>query len=105
MSSSRIMKWVTGGLELLLGIPVLGGSIVISLVWTPLGIMLALHIVTLILSKKYNEPAHGSVLGIVTSLIAWIPFLGMVMHLITAIFLMISAAKEPNQRSGHPHAM
>ncbi|MGQ7280422.1 hypothetical protein ACT91Q_21030 [Brevibacillus thermoruber] len=99
MSASRIMKWVTGGLEALLGIPVLGGTIVISLAWTPLAVMLVLHIVTLVLSKKNEEPFHGSVLGIVTSLIGWIPFVGMVMHILSAIFLMITAAKPQSAKT------
>lgn len=57
-------------------------------------IMLALHIVTLVLSVKDNGAIAGSVLGIVTSLIAWIPFLGWLMHVITSIFLMVGAIQK-----------
>jgi hypothetical protein len=91
---SKILKWVTGGLEALLGIPVLGGSIVIGLAWTPLLVMAILHIITLIFSAKENETKHGSILGIITSLIGWIPFVGMVLHIITAVLLMVDAAKK-----------
>lgn len=94
MSVSRIMKWVTGGLEAILGIPVLGGTIVVGLLWTPLLVMLALHIVTLVLTKRDNGATTGSVLGIVTSCIGWIPFVGMIMHILSAIFLMVDATKE-----------
>lgn len=94
MSSSRVLKWVSGGLEALLGIPVLGGTIILSLAWTPLAVMLVLHIVTLVLSRKNNEPFYGSVLGIVTSLVGWIPGVGMVLHILSAIFLMVTAAKS-----------
>ncbi|MGG1396774.1 hypothetical protein ABE288_02805 [Bacillus salipaludis] len=97
MSPSKVLKWVTGGLEALLGIPILGGTIVLSLAWTPLGIMLVLHIITLVLSKKDGGAAMGSILGIVTSCIAWIPIVGMIMHIITAIVLMVDAAKSHRQ--------
>lgn len=93
MSPSKVLKWVTGGLEALLGIPILGATIVIGFLWIPLGVMLILHIITLVLTSKEEGSITGSVLGIVTSCIAWIPFIGMVMHIISAIFLMIDAAK------------
>ncbi|MNI05287.1 hypothetical protein D3C73_582350 [compost metagenome] len=96
LSSSRILKWITGAFEAVLGIPVLGAAIVIGLLWTPLAIMLVLHIITLVLSSRNNEPIYGSVLGIVTSLLAWIPGVGFVLHILSAIFLMVSAAKKSN---------
>lgn len=95
MSISRILKWISGGLEALLGIPVLGGSIILGLAWTPLIVMAILHIITLIFSSKENENKHGSILGIVTSVVGWIPFVGMVLHIISAVILMVDAAKKP----------
>ncbi len=94
MSTSKILKWVSGGLEALLGIPLIGASIIIGFLWFPLVIMLALHIVTLVFTRKEGGSTVGSILGIVTSCIAWIPFVGMIMHILTAIFLMIDAAKS-----------
>lgn len=96
MSPSRILKWITGGLEAILAIPVLGATIIVSLAWIPLAIMLVFHIITLVLTKKDEGVATGSILGIVTSCIGWIPFVGMVMHILSAIFLMINAAKPDN---------
>ncbi|MCH1625922.1 hypothetical protein [Fredinandcohnia quinoae] len=93
MSVSKILKWVTGGLEALLGIPILGATIILSMLWVPLGIMLILHIITLVLTKKEGGATTGSILGIVTSCIAWIPFVGMIMHILSAIFLMLDANK------------
>jgi hypothetical protein len=104
MTASRIMKWVTGAFEGVLGIPVLGAAIVIGLMWVPLGIMLILHIVTLVLSKQNNEPIYGSILGIITSLVAWIPGVGIIMHILSAIFLMVTAAKEPSGSPREIHA-
>jgi hypothetical protein len=96
LSTPKILKWVSGGLEAILGIPILGGIIVVSFLWIPLGVMLALHIVTLVLTKKSGGSSTGSILGIVTSCVAWIPFVGMVMHILTAIFLMLDAGKPEN---------
>ncbi|WP_195570745.1 hypothetical protein [Paenibacillus sp. 1001270B_150601_E10] len=96
MTNSKIMKWITGAFELFLGIPVLGGLIIVATGYTPLGVMFILHIVTLILSARNNESKYGSVVGIVTSLVAWIPFVGMIMHIISGILLMVSAAQKEN---------
>lgn len=93
MSVSRILKWVSGSLEAVLGIPVIGGTIVISFFWAPLLIMLALHIVTLMITKKEGGSTTGSIVGIVTSCVAIIPIVGMVMHIITAVILMMDASK------------
>jgi hypothetical protein len=93
MSVSRILKWVTGAMEAILGIPVLGAAIVIGFLWIPLLVMLVLHIITLVLTKQDGGSTTGSILGIVTSCIAWIPFVGMIMHILSAIFLMLDAAK------------
>lgn len=94
MSVSRILKWVTGGLEAILGIPFLGASIILGFYWAPLGIMLVLHIITLVLTKRDGGSYVGSVLGIITSCIGWIPFVGMIMHILSAIFLMVDATKS-----------
>lgn len=96
--TSTILKWITGGLEVFLGIPFVGGTFVISLLWTPLAIMLVLHIITLIYSSNENEKKHGSILGIVTSTIAWIPFVGMIMHLITGGILLADAFRIYNSK-------
>lgn len=93
MSASRILKWVSGGLEALLGIPVLGGMIVMGGGYAPLAIMLVIHIVTLVLTNNDKGDKVGSILGVVTSCLAWIPFVGMVLHILSAIFLMIGASK------------
>jgi hypothetical protein len=88
------LKWVSGGFEALLGFPIIGGSIIISMVWTPLLIALALHIVTLIFSIQDKTKYHGSIMGIITSIIGFIPFVGMIMHIITAVLLLVNAGTE-----------
>lgn len=94
MSLSRIMQWVTGVAEALLGIPLLGGIYIFSNFWSPLLVMLILHIITLVLVRRDGRWMTGSIIGIITSLIAWIPLLGMVMHWITALVLLLSAGLQ-----------
>ncbi|CDQ38336.1 MULTISPECIES: hypothetical protein [Virgibacillus] len=97
MSISRIMKWITGIFEALLGFPILGGAFIISNLWGPLFVMLVLHIITLILSRRDGGATAGSIIGILTSLIGWIPGIGMIMHLITAVVLIITGMMPDNQ--------
>ncbi|WP_438434020.1 hypothetical protein [Gorillibacterium sp. sgz500922] len=104
MPISKTLKLVTGLIELVLGIPIVGGLIVLSSGWSVLGIMLIFHIVTLIVSNQERTGGLGSVCGIVTSCLAWIPFLGMLLHLATAVVLLISCAGTPSYRgSGGPN--
>ncbi len=94
MSTSKTLRWVTFGLEAFLGIPFVGASVILGFFWTPLLVMLVLHIVTLNICIKERTDRAGSILGIVASAIGWIPFVGMVMHWVTAIVLLISALKK-----------
>lgn len=91
MSVSRILKWVSAALEITLAIPILGASIVLGSGYIVLAIMLVLHIITLILTKRNHGPGIGSIIGIVASCIAWIPNLMIVPHILAAFFLIISA--------------
>ncbi|MBM7567224.1 putative membrane protein [Paenibacillus sacheonensis] len=88
------MKWLTGVFELILAIPILGGLIVVGSSYGVLGIMLLLHILTLVMSAMSKEAKYGSILGIITSVLGWIPFVGWFFHLVSAILLMVSAAQR-----------
>lgn len=90
----RVLKWIAGSLELFLGIPVIGGLVILSLFWTPLLIMLIIHIFGLVLCSKAGKAKSGHILGIVASALGWIPFLGMILHIVTAIIIMVEAAKN-----------
>jgi hypothetical protein len=91
LSGSKILKWISAIFEGLLGIPFLGGAFIIANGWTPLFFMLILHIITLVITIRDRGASAGSILGIITSVIGIIPVLGMVMHIITAIVLAITA--------------
>ncbi len=93
-NTSRILKWVTGGLEAFWGIPIFGGVMVAGLYWTPLIFMLVFHIVALVITIQVNRKKTGHILGIITSCVGWIPIVGMVMHILSAIFLMLEAGKN-----------
>ncbi|MDP4096450.1 hypothetical protein OIN60_06670 [Paenibacillus sp. P96] len=94
MSISRILKWISGILELGLAIPIIGGSIIIFSGYSALGFMFVLHAITVILSVRNQEPAYGSLFGILTSLLAWIPVVGWLMHLIAGILCIMTGIKN-----------
>ncbi|MFS0723536.1 hypothetical protein [Paenibacillus sp. 1P07SE] len=102
MTLSRLLKFFAGLAELFLAIPVLGGALIIASNYTLLGIMLIVHLVTYVLSRSNHEPAYGPAIGIVTSLLAWIPFVGWFLHLMSGLFLLVNATQRgsgPIQRT------
>ena len=88
------MKLLTGVLEAVLAIPVIGGLIVLISGYWILVVMCVLHAVTLMIAVRNGDSYHGPVLGIVTSMLAWIPFLGWMLHLATAVLLLMSALRS-----------
>ena len=92
MKISVALLWITGLAEAFLAIPLIGGGFVISTGYSALGVMFVLHAITLFFCFREYSPKTGSILGIITSLIAWIPGIGWGFHLITAAVLLITAA-------------
>ncbi|WP_432724761.1 hypothetical protein [Staphylococcus equorum] len=79
--------------EFVYGIPFLGGSIILSFGWQPLLINALLYLVTMIILivNKQNSIKPMMViplLGLIGSFIAFLPFIGMVVHWIL-FFLML----------------
>ncbi|MFC4402774.1 hypothetical protein [Gracilibacillus xinjiangensis] len=89
MIVSGILKLLGAVFEFFLGIPGLGGSLIISLLWTPLLFMLIYYIITLVLSKTFRAPIWGPVIGIIASTIGIIPILGMMLHWVAFICLLV----------------
>ncbi|WP_340081453.1 hypothetical protein [Terribacillus sp. FSL K6-0262] len=98
MSATRTMKLITGIMEAILAVPVLGGLIILSNGWMPLVIMLILHIITLVLAVQVKGPLAGSIMGIVASCLGWIPFVGWMLHAAAAVVLLIESFSGRLQR-------
>ncbi|MFB9326080.1 hypothetical protein ACFFSY_09175 [Paenibacillus aurantiacus] len=101
MRIAKLLKWLTGAAELFLAIPILGGTFILATGYVPLTVMFIAHAVTLVLCLKERSSIYGSVVGLLTSVLAWIPFLGWFMHLVTGILLFVSAMRDERQR--YPH--
>lgn len=91
---SQVYKWVIGGFEAILGFPLLGGLFIISMSWSPLYIMFGLHIIGLVLASREGRSKTGHLIGVFASALGWILGVGMVLHILTAIFLFVEAAKN-----------
>ncbi len=90
--SLRTLKWVSGGLEAILGIPLLGGLIVIGTGYNALWLMLAFHIVVVVLTARAGRVSKGNIVGIVASTVGVIPVVGMLLHIAAAIVILLDAA-------------
>lgn len=91
MSRSRILKWVTGALEIVLAVPVVGISIVLGSNYIVLPFMFVFHLITLILTIKDRGAKTGSIVGMVSSCIAWLPIVAIAPHILAAFFLFVNA--------------
>lgn len=97
MFHSKTLKWITGTLEVILALPVVGVSIVLGSHYIVLPIMFVLHLFTFMMTKKDRGAKSGSVIGMVASCIGWLPLLTIAPHLLAAFFLFVNAAmtEEP----------
>ncbi|PFA29264.1 hypothetical protein CN384_05855 [Bacillus thuringiensis] len=87
------LKWITFGVEAFFAIPIVGGTFILSFLWIPLFIALLLHIATIVMCKKEEGSIGGNVIGIIASVLGAIPFLGWLLHLMTAIVLLIEGIR------------
>lgn len=93
-SAARIFKIVNGSLECLWGFPFIGGTIIMSLLWTPLVLMFILHIVCLVLAIQEDKTIRGPLIGVIGNAVGWIPFVGMVMHILAAVFNLVEGIND-----------
>ncbi|TDM12841.1 hypothetical protein [Macrococcus lamae] len=80
--------------EIFLGIPILGGTYIVSLGWAPLGSNILMYIImAVILAADRYSPAKDlmyiPILGIILNMVAFIPFVGMVCHWIMTLFMIL----------------
>ncbi|MHB0802730.1 hypothetical protein PVK73_25040 [Bacillus thuringiensis] len=85
----QALKWITGIYHLLL-IPCyyLFPSLV-NLDGLPLLLLIALHITTILLAKKAGMNTYAHYIGIIVTLVAFFPYIEILLHIIAAIFLLL----------------
>lgn len=88
----QILKWTTGIYHLLL-IPFCYLFLShVNLYGIPLLLLIALHITTILLSKKAGMNTYAHYIGIIVTLVAFFPYIAIVLHIIAAVFLLLDAA-------------
>ncbi|GLV61356.1 hypothetical protein Bmyc01_00260 [Bacillus mycoides] len=87
----KALKWTTGISHLLL-IPYYLLPGIVDLYGIPLLIVITLHIITILLAKKEGTKTYSNYIGILTILVAFFPYIAIVLHIIAAIFLLLDAA-------------
>jgi hypothetical protein len=98
-SLGKLFKWGTFAYEAFLALPFIGGAFVVANGWLPLGVAFLLHAVAVIILLRERGPFIGNIVGIVTSVVAIIPFVGWIMHAITAIILLLEGIFASRQRT------
>jgi len=94
LSASETMKLLTGAMEAVLAVPVPGGFLMPASGCWILVAMCVLHAAALIVCVRHRDSYSGSVMGIIPSMLAWIPFPGWLLHLVTAVLLFVSALRR-----------
>ena len=93
-SVSRGLQLGAAILETIFAIPVLGGVIIVGMLWIPLIFALALHIISLIFTIKEQRTKTAPVMGIIASTVGLIPMIGWVLHILAAVFNYVGAFKK-----------
>ncbi len=87
----KALKWTTGIFHLLI-IPCYLLQGLIYLYGIPLLAIITLHIITILLAKKAGMKTYANYIGILTALVAFFPYIEIVLHIIAAIFLLLDAS-------------
>jgi len=90
-SLAKLLKWGTFAYEAFLALPIIGGLFIVANGWIPLGIAFLLHVITIVVLLKERGPVIGNGIGVVTSIVGFVPILGWVMHGITALVLLFES--------------
>ncbi|AJG58314.1 TPA: hypothetical protein ACOQ31_003203 [Bacillus cereus] len=88
----QALKWTTGIYHLLLLPCYYLFPSLVNLNGIPLLLLIALHIATILLAKKSGMNAYPHYIGIIVTLVAFFPYIEMVLHFIAAFFLLLDAA-------------
>lgn len=88
----QVLKWTTGIYHLLLLPCYYIFPSLVNLDGIPLLLLIALHITTILLAKKAGMNTYAHYIGIIVTLVAFFPYIVIVLHIIAAIFLLLDAA-------------
>ncbi|PIE94086.1 hypothetical protein [Bacillus fungorum] len=88
----QALKWTTGISHLLLIPCYYLFSGLVNLYGIPLLLLIALHITTILLAKKAGMNTYAHYIGIIVTLVAFFPYIDIVLHIIAAVFLLLDAA-------------
>ncbi|PFR89933.1 hypothetical protein COK43_15055 [Bacillus cereus] len=88
----QAIKWTTGIYHLLLIPCYYIFPSLVNLYGIPLLLLIALHINTILLAKKEGMNTYAHYIGIIVTLVAFFPYIVIVLHIIAAIFLLLDAA-------------
>lgn len=94
---AKLFKWGTCLYEAFLALPLIGGLFIIANGWVPLAIAFLLHAVAIVVLQREHKPFMGNVLGIITSILAFIPIVGWIMHAITTFILLMEGVSASRQ--------
>lgn len=96
MKYSNTLKWISGSAEGFIGLPFIGAAVVVGSGYTVLALMFMLHMTTLVFSLREKRPTMSSLVGLITSCLAWNIdlWLGMLLHIITAVLLLLDALND-----------
>lgn len=88
----QALKWITGIYHLLLIPCYYVFPSLVNLYGIPLLLLIVLHITTILLAKKSGMNTYAHYIGIIVTLVAFFPYIVIVLHIIAAVFLLLDAA-------------
>lgn len=88
----QALKWITGIYHLLLIPCYYVFPSLVNLYGIPLLLLIVLHITTILLAKKSGMNTYAHYIGIIVTLVAFFPYIVIILHIIAAIFLLLDAA-------------
>ena len=97
----KLFKWGTFAYEAFLALPFIGGAFVVANAWVPLGVAFLLHAIAVVILLRERGPVVGNLVGVVTSVVGLIPFVGWFMHAITAFILLVEGISASRRSIRH----
>ena len=92
--SSSNLKLIAASFETVLAIPLVGGLLIISSFWLLLALEVIIGIFGVIRANKEKKAKNGHVMQIIAGFVGWVPFLGWLLHLLSAVMLWIEWNNE-----------